>query len=212
MLQTNQYLVVTPKGYIICNDIRHTINSIKRGVHMEFIDVLDERRNKVGIVRNRELVYKNGDWHKTVHIWLINSKNELLIQKRAKDKQTFPNLWAISIAGHVISGETSIEAALREIKEEIDVDVNPNDLKHIFTIKRIQEYKNGFLHVHDDVYLFKYDLDLYNTKIQKEELTDIRFINYKELEEKLINKDPSFVPFTEEHENLFKYLKENIGD
>lgn len=179
---------------------------------MEFIDVLDERRNKVGIVRNRELVYKNGDWHKTVHIWLINSKNELLIQKRAKDKQTFPNLWAISIAGHVISGETSIEAALREIKEEIDVDVNPNDLKLIFTIKRIQEYKNGFLHVHDDVYLFKYDLDLYNTKIQKEELTDIRFINYKELEEKLINKDPSFVPFTEEHENLFKYLKENIGD
>lgn len=179
---------------------------------MEFIDVLDERRNKVGIVRNRELVYKNGDWHKTVHIWLINSKNELLIQKRAKDKQTFPNLWAISIAGHVISGETSIEAALREIKEEIDVDVNPNDLKLIFTIKRIQEYKNGFLHVHDDVYLFKYDLDLYNTKIQKEELTDIRFINYKELEEKLINKDPSFVPFTEEHEKLFKYLKENIGD
>lgn len=179
---------------------------------MEFIDVLDERRNKVGIVRNRELVYKNGDWHKTVHIWIINSKNELLIQKRAKDKQTFPNLWAISIAGHVISGETSIEAALREIKEEIDVDVNPNDLKLIFTIKRIQEYKNGFLHVHDDVYLFKYDLDLYNTKIQKEELTDIRFINYKELEEKLINKDPSFVPFTEEHEKLFKYLKENIGD
>ena len=179
---------------------------------MEFIDVLDERRNKVGIVRNRELVYKNGDWHKTVHIWLINSKNELLIQKRAKDKQTFPNLWAISIAGHVISGETSIEAALREIKEEIGIDVNPNDLKLIFTIKRIQEYKNGFLHVHDDVYLFKYDLDLYNTKIQKEELTDIRFINYKELEEQLINKDPSFVPFTEEHEKLFKYLKENIGD
>lgn len=179
---------------------------------MEFIDVLDERRNKVGIVRNRELVYKNGDWHKTVHIWLINSKNELLIQKRAKDKQTFPNLWAISIAGHVISGETSIEAALREIKEEIGIDVNPNDLKLIFTIKRIQEYKNGFLHVHDDVYLFKYDLDLYNTKIQKEELTDIRFINYKELEERLINKDPSFVPFTEEHEKLFEYLKENIGD
>lgn len=179
---------------------------------MEFIDVLDERRNKVGIVRNRELVYKNGDWHKTVHIWLINSKNELLIQKRAKDKQTFPNLWAISIAGHVISGETSIEAALREIKEEIGIDVNPNDLKLIFTIKRIQEYKNGFLHVHDDVYLFKYDLDLYNTKIQKEELTDIRFINYKELEERLINKDSSFVPFSEEHEKLFKYLKENIGD
>lgn len=179
---------------------------------MEFIDVLDAKGNKTGIVRNRGLVYKNGDWHKTVHIWLINSKKELLIQKRAKDKQTFPNLWAISIAGHIMSGETSIEAALREIKEEIGVDVDASKLKLIFNVKRVQPYKDGFLHVYDDVYLFKHNLDLYSAKIQKEELTDIKFINYKELEERLINKDPNFVPFTEEHEKLFKYLKENIGD
>lgn len=67
---------------------------------MEFLDVLDENGKKTGVVRNRELIYKNGDWHRTVHVWLLNSKNELLIQKRASNKETFPNLWAISIAGH----------------------------------------------------------------------------------------------------------------
>ena len=63
---------------------------------MEFLDVLDENGKKTGVVRNRELIYKNGDWHRTVHVWLLNSKNELLIQKRASNKETFPNLWAIS--------------------------------------------------------------------------------------------------------------------
>lgn len=177
---------------------------------MEFIDVLDDKGNKTGIVRNRELIYKNGNWHKTVHIWLLNPKKELLIQKRAKNKQTFPNLWAISIAGHVMSGETSLEAAIREIKEEIGIDINSNTLKHIFSVKRTQPYKNSTLHVHDDVYLLEYDLDIDKAKLQEEELTDIRFINYLELEQNLLNKNPEYVPFTEEHKLLFEYLRENV--
>ncbi len=179
---------------------------------MEFIDVLDENGHKTGIVRNRGLIYKNGNWHRTVHIWLINSKGELLIQKRAKNKQTFPNLWAISIAGHVMAGESSLMAAIREIKEEINLDVQDSDLTLLFTIKRVQPYENIYLHVHDDVYLFKYDLDIEKTKIQREELSDIKFIPYKELEQKLLSKDPSYVPFSEEHAKLFAYLKQNIGD
>lgn len=178
---------------------------------MEFIDVLDDKGNKTGIVRNRELIYKNGNWHKTVHIWLLNPKKELLIQKRAKNKQTFPNLWAISIAGHVMSGETSLEAAIREIKEEIGIDINSNTLKHIFSVKRNQPYKNSTLHVHDDVYLLEYDLDIDKAKLQREELTDIKFINYLELEQNLLNKNPEYVPYSEEHKLLFEYLRENVG-
>ena len=177
---------------------------------MEFIDVLDENGKKTGIVRNRQLIYKTGSWHKSVHVWLLNSSNELLIQKRAKNKETFPDLWAISIAGHVMSGEESIEAAIREIKEEVGLDINPQSLELMFSIKRTQNYKDGYLNVHDDVYLLKYDLNIEGAQLQKEELTDIKFIDYKDLEMKLKNNDPSFVPYTEEHELLFKYLKENI--
>ena len=178
---------------------------------MEFIDVLDENGKKLGIVRNRELVYKNGDWHRTVHVWLLNSKNELLIQKRASNKETFPNLWAISIAGHVRSGEDAIGAALREIKEEIDLTVSPDMLIHLFDIKRKQIHNNGFLNVHDTVYLLKYDLDINKAKLQKEELSEIKFIDYLEFENKLINHDPNFVPYSEEHKLLFEYLKNMLG-
>lgn len=181
---------------------------------MEFIDVLDENGNKTNIVRNKQLIYKLGSWHKSVHVWILNSNNELLLQKRSKNKETFPNKWAISIAGHVKAGETSLEAAKREVKEEINLSIQDNELIKLFSLKRAQPYKDSFLNVYDDVYLLQMDLDISKTIVQKEELTDIKFINFNEYEQRLKAKDSNLVPYSEEHELLFKYLRKklNLGD
>lgn len=177
---------------------------------MELLDVLDEK----GIPTGRSLpiseIYDNGYWHRSVHIWIINSKNELLVQKRNPEKKTFPNMWAISVAGHVRMRETSIEAAKRELLEEVNCQVNDEDLELLFTIKRNQPYKNGELRVIDDVYLVHLDLDVDKTKLQVEELTDIKYIYYEYLETILLQNDPTYVPYTEEHEKLFKILKERL--
>lgn len=178
---------------------------------MELIDVLDENGNKTGIIRNKRLIYKNGDWHKSVHVWLINDANELLIQKRSKNKETFPDLWAISIAGHVTTGENSIQAVKREIQEEIGIDIDERSPIYMFSVKRKQEYNQGYLNVIDDVFLLKYNLEIGNAHLQKEELSDIKFIHYKDFKKRLEEKDPNFVPYTEEHELLFKYLREKMN-
>ena len=52
---------------------------------MEYIDVYDENGKKTNIVRSKNLVYKTGSWHRSVHIWIMNSKGQLLIQKRAQN-------------------------------------------------------------------------------------------------------------------------------
>lgn len=174
---------------------------------MEYIDVLDENGNKTNIVRNKKLIYKKGDWHRTVHVWIMNSKNELLIQKRAIDKETFAGLWAISVAGHVRSGETSLDAAKREIKEEIDLEVDEKNLIFLFSLKRKQPCQAGILNVHDDVYLLKIDLEITNVSLQVEEVTDVRYIYYKEFENYLKSGDPRFVPYCDEHKMLFDYLR-----
>lgn len=174
---------------------------------MEYIDVYDENGNKTNCVRSKNLIYKTGSWHRSVHIWIMNSNGELLIQQRAFDKETFAGLWAISVAGHVRTEETALDAAKRELKEEIDVDVKDSDLTFLFSLKRNQESKFGTLHVHDDVFLLQYDLDLEHAKLQMEEVVDVAYINPFDFEKCLLNHDPRFVPYTEEHKKLFDYLR-----
>lgn len=175
-------------------------------VMTELIDVLDENGNKTGEVETKEEIYKRGLWHRSVHIWIENDKQELLVQKRNPLKNTFPNLWAISSAGHVIAGETSIESGLRELKEELDVDAKKEDLEFLFTIKRVQPYKDSYIRVFDDVYLLHKNIDVTKTKLQVEELTDIKYVYYEYLEDIFKEGDKDYVPYTEEHQKLFSIL------
>lgn len=177
-------------------------------VMTELLDVLDENGNKTGEVKTKSEIYKNGDWHRSVHIWVINDNQELLVQKRNPFKKTFPNLWAISAAGHVIAGESSIESGLRELKEELDIDATEEELEYLFTVKRVQPHEKSYIRVFDDVYLLHRNIDVNHTKLQVEELTDIKYVYYEYLENIFKEKDKNYVPYTEEHEKLFKILED----
>lgn len=174
----------------------------------ELLDVLDENGNKTGEVETKEEIYKKGLWHRSVHIWIMNNNQELLVQKRNPFKKTYPNLWAISSAGHVLAGEDSIESGLRELKEELDIDAKKEELEFLFTIKRVQPYHDSFINVFDDVYLLHKNIDVEKTKLQVEELTDIKYVYYEYLENILKESDKDYVPYTEEHEKLFTLLKD----
>lgn len=175
-------------------------------VMTELLDVLDENGNKIGQVESKQNIYNNGLWHKSVQIWIINDHQELLMQKRSPYKKTFPNLWAISTAGHVLAGETSRESGIRELKEELDIDASKEELEYLFTMKRTQPYKASYIRVFDDVYLLKRNVDIEHTKLQVEELTNIKYIDYKYLETILKEKDKDYVPYNKEHEKLFQIL------
>lgn len=175
---------------------------------MELLDVLDKNGNKTGITKTKIEVYRDGDWHKAVHIWIINDQKELLMQRRNPKKETFPNLWAISVAGHVRSKEESIDAAIREVREEIGYSVKKEEFEYLFSLSRVQAYKENDLHVIDDVYLLHLNVDIDHTKLQVKELTDIKYVYYEYLEKIFLENDPDYVPCTEENLLLFKYLHE----
>jgi isopentenyldiphosphate isomerase len=80
---------------------------------MEFFDVLNPDGTTAGYSLFRDEVHKKGLWHRTVHIWILNSNNELLIQKRSYQKEVYPGLWDISCAGHLSCGEDCYSGAIR---------------------------------------------------------------------------------------------------
>lgn len=60
---------------------------------------------------------------------------EVLLQKRAKSKKTWPGFYDVSTAGHIDAGESAVECAMREAKEEIGLTVAPDDLLYIFSLR-----------------------------------------------------------------------------
>ncbi len=85
---------------------------------MEYIDIFDENNKPIGTTKEKTQAHEDGDFHRTAHIWIINKNKELLLQKRSATKKSHPNCWDISGAGHIRAGETVVEGAIRELKEE----------------------------------------------------------------------------------------------
>ncbi|WP_417900360.1 NUDIX domain-containing protein [Bacillus haimaensis] len=95
----------------------------------EKLRVFDESGNCVG-VETREEVHKKGYWHETFHFWLVSREEGgeyIYFQLRSKQKKDYPNLLDITAAGHILATET-VEAGIREVKEEIGIDVTMGDL------------------------------------------------------------------------------------
>lgn len=76
-----------------------------------------------------------GKYRLSIHIWIVNDKNEILIQQRSASRKMFPNMWT-NTGGACIAGETSIETVFRELKEELNVIPNIDDLELIASYKR----------------------------------------------------------------------------
>ncbi len=93
----------------------------------------------------KSVAHRKGLFHSTIHVWFYTSDRRILIQQRGKDKETFPLLWDVSVAGHIESGEDIEASALREIKEEIGLDVVEEDLEKIAIFKSVHKHADDFV-------------------------------------------------------------------
>ena len=77
-----------------------------------------------GFSKARQLVHRDGDWHRAINVWMYTSRGELLLQRRAEGKDTFPGRWDVSVAGHITSGDSVLETALKEVEEELGISIS----------------------------------------------------------------------------------------
>ena len=93
---------------------------------MEKVNVYNRNREITDKIKERNSLEK-GEYRISVHIWIINSKSELLIQQRSETSKKFPSMWS-QTGGGVLAGETSKEAVKREAKEELGINVEDEEL------------------------------------------------------------------------------------
>ena len=173
----------------------------------ELLDIFDENHN---LLRQemKSIAHKNGLWHTSIHGFLVNSKNEIVLQQRSKNKDLYPSKWDMSFSGHVSAGENTINSAIRECNEEIGVNITKEDLKLLFTFKENLLYEkinnNEFVHV----FLALIDFDKNSFKKQDEEVDALKIIPLKDYIEMIKLNDNSLVPHYEEYKMLVPILTE----
>ncbi len=107
------------------------IQSYWRGAEMELLDIVDEKGNPTGETVPREVAHREGIRHHTAHVWIFRRRGgvvQILLQKRSDSKDSDPGCYDISSAGHIPAGSDYIPSAVRELKEELGVDMNGDEL------------------------------------------------------------------------------------
>jgi len=178
----------------------------------ELIDIYDENNNPIGVQSLRNEAHRDGLWHRVINICIYNSKGEILLQLRSKDKMIYPDMWDISVAGHIGAGEEPLTAALRETGEETGLNAKIEDL-HFYKI-RPEQYQKGDVNMKEFlyIYLLKYDGDIANLKIQKEELQEIKFIPITKIEEGLKAGSKKYAPHGEYWEDVIGEVKKKLNN
>ncbi len=177
----------------------------------ELVDVLNADGNLTGREIGILEAHQRGVYHRNSHIWIYNSKGEVLLQKRAKQKLFYPNLWDISAAGHVSAGQTFYQAAEREIFEELGLRINASELKNIGIRKLVQDTDEPLMHNREfvQVYLMEWDGNPLKLKLQKAEVERIKFVPLEEFEHE-VNDPKKLKQYTPLGGDYFAYIIKSL--
>ena len=133
----------------------------------EYWDLYDKDRNKLNKLAKRGDKLDEGEYHLVVNAWIKNKNNQFLITQRSANKK-FAYMWECT-GGSALQGETSIQAAIREVKEELGINIDENTGKFIGTTLRHYRNRPDIL----DVWLFESDVPIEQIKIQEDEVCDV---------------------------------------
>lgn len=181
---------------------------------MEYLEVRNKDGSKTGQVKSRDKVHQDGDIHGTSHVWIIRNldeKLEVLLQLRSEKKDSYPNCYDISSAGHIPSGFDFLDSAIRELEEELGINADKSDLKYIgmhFGQAIANFYGKEFINNEiSAVYIYDKSVEVDQLKLQKEEVQAVRWFDYEECLEKIKSGDPNFCIFLDE----FLMLRDKVS-
>ena len=161
---------------------------------MEYLDLYDENRIFTGekVLRSKDMKPEEGKYINIVIVFIENSKGEFLIQKTSIEKGSV----FATTGGLVKSGSSPDRTIVEEIKEELGLDVDINELKLIKTYKR--------RHAFQDTYYLKKDINIEDITVQESEVEYVVWLSKEEIKKLIKNNE-----FREGNIMPFEYLINN---
>lgn len=140
----------------------------------ELLFVVNEN-NQVLEPKPRAEAHSKGYWHRTSHIWVINSKNQILCQKRSMLKDSFPGFWESFFGGHVEAGQEYVDTAVSELNEELGIRTAENDLipYKIYKSEPDKEFQS--------VYKFEWNGEISKLNFEKDEVDELKWLDINQL-------------------------------
>lgn len=166
---------------------------------MEIFDIVDENGIPTGEKVERKDAHRNGVCHRTAHVWISrewNGRRQVLLQKRANNKDSFPGRYDTSSAGHVQTGDEPLESAMRELYEELGLDVEKKDLKFAGTFHvNYERVFHGEMFKDNEVafvYVYQQPVDIDALTIQADELECVEWFDLEYVYEECLKHNPQF--------------------
>ena len=184
---------------------------------MEIFDIVNENGMPTGETIERNEAHRKGICHRTVHIWVVRKdgdKCQLLLQKRAAYKDSFPGCYDTSSSGHIHAGDEPITSALRELYEELGITAHESDLNFAgrFHVAYEKEFYGKMFRDNEVAFVYVYTkpVEISSLTLQKEEVESVKWFDMEEIQHALEPRDSRFCVPTDGFKLAVKWCKENI--
>jgi len=204
----------------------------------EIFDVADEEGRPTGETVSRQEAHAKGIRHRTAHIWVVRKtpsgaeegrpdrkqpeaekaagRYQVLLQKRAMNKDSFPGQYDTSSAGHIHAGDEPRISAVRELGEELGIKAAPDDLTYVgrFSVSYEEEFHGKPFLDNEVAFVYVYDkpVELRDLKLQKEEVEEVRWFGLEETWEAVQRDDQRFCVPSGGLKVLRQWLREKSQD
>ena len=166
---------------------------------MEIFDIVDEKGIPTGNTIKRSEAHAKGIRHRTAHIWVVRKtedKIQVLLQKRAKNKDSFPGCYDTSSSGHILAGDEPCESARRELFEELGISAEAEDLDFAgcFRISYEKEFHGKLFRDNEVAFVYVYSkpIEISNLVLQKEEVESVEWFDMDYVQSVLEPRDARF--------------------
>ena len=182
---------------------------------MEYIDICSEDGQPTGAIVDRDTAHREGILHRTSHVWVIKEESGhywVLLQKRSREKESFPGMYDVSSAGHIPAGSTPQESAIREMQEEIGIAAAPDELRFAGSFRCSYEAVfHGQIFRDNEIryaYVYQEPVSINDLTLQKSEVDEVRWFPLSAIEEDLQRRESRICVSQEGLETLINYLNQ----